>query len=147
MTYTYTRPEPKTRTIKPAIVVLAAIVLAIVTFNIMGPKSKPAPLATQPMSFGAPVEQDEAKASIKIPEALTYRGIDNAIRDFQMDNAQAGHKLKLAMKSDSNPVRRAFIYADRKFSLMAILVGFAFLFTLISFGFIRTSKDADLSNY
>lgn len=146
MTYAYTRPNPKRRMIKPAIAIVGATLLATILFNVMGPASKPTPLATQPTAFDGPVEHNTAKTKFQIPEAMTYRGIDNAIRDVQMDNAKIGHKMKLAMKSDANPIRRALIYADRKFSLMAILVGFAFLFTLLSFGFIRTSKD-DLSNY
>jgi len=54
--------------------------------------------------------------------------------------------MKMALISDKNPIKRVFIYVERKFSLMGILVGLAFIFTLISFGFVRTSKD-DLSNY
>jgi len=60
--------------------------------------------------------------------------------------AHIGHSMKMALISDKNPIKRVFIYVERKFSLMGILVGLAFIFTLISFGFVRTSKD-DLSNY
>ena len=147
MTYNYTRPEPKNRILKPAIAVIGATLLAVIAFNIMGPTSKPTPLATQPTAFSAPAEQDAAKTGFKVPEMLTYRGIDNKIRDVQMDNAVFGRKIKNKIMSDGNPIRSGLVYLDRKSSLMAILVGLAFLFTMVSFGFIRTSKDADLSNF
>lgn len=162
MTYSYTLPTPAVRMAKTAFTApmartvkigLAGLALAFLATTIIiatGPRSKPTPLATQPMVIKLVPAQAEAKtedkAGFKIPEALTYRGIDNAVRDFQMDNAHLGHSMKMAMISDKNPIKRFFIAVDRKFSLMGILVGLAFLFTLFSFGFIRTSRD-DLSNY
>lgn len=154
MTYVYTKPafrpnlEPKTvnKTFKASFAVLAGLTLLSVLFIAVTPTSKPTPLATQPMVIQMPATQMTASNGFKVPEAFTYRGIDNAIRDVQMDNARLGHKMKLALKSDRNPIKRFFTTADRKYSLMGVLVGLAFLFTLVSFGFIRTSRD-DLSNY
>lgn len=147
MTYNYTRPEPKNWKIKPAIAVIATTLLAVVAFNLMGSTSKPAPLATQPTAFSAPAEQDVAKAGISDLLVSKYKDVDSAIRDVQMDNAVTGRKIQNAIQSDRNPVRSALIFVDRKSSLMAILVGLAFLFTMVSLGFIRTSKDDDLSNF
>jgi hypothetical protein len=144
MTYSYTRPAKGNRNLKIAAIGFGILALVVTAMAITGPKHKATPLATQPMIIDMPIA--EPKAGFEIPEALTYRGVDNAIRDFQMDNAKIGHKMKVAMRSDANPVRNFFIAVDRKFSLMAILVGLAFLFTMVHLGFIRTSKD-DLSNY
>ena len=156
MTYVYTKPayeklelsaETKVKFLKCGAIALLTTAFVATAFVAFTPKSKPTPLATQP----AVIEIIPAHAAVETTPQLykqsLYRTIDNEIRDFQIDNAKVGHKMKMAMKSDANPIRKFFIWADRKFSFMAILVGLAFLFTMVSFGFIRTSKDADLSNY
>lgn len=147
MTYNYTRTKPKNWKIKPAIAVIATTLLAVVAFNLMGATSKPTPLATQPTAFSAPAQQDIAKTGISELLVSKYKGVDNAIREVQMDNAVFGRKIKNTIQSDRNPIRSALIFVDRRSSLMAILVGLAFLFTMVSLGFIRTSKDDDLSNF
>lgn len=147
MTYNYTRTKPKNWKIKPAIAVIATTLLAVVAFNLMGATSKPTPLATQPTAFSAPTQQDNAKTGISELLVSKYKGVDNAIREVQMDNAVFGRKIKNTIQSDRNPIRSALIFVDRRSSLMAILVGLAFLFTMVSLGFIRTSKDDDLSNF
>ena len=150
MTYIYSRPSfelaAKPKTLKIGAIALMSAILVTAVLMLAAPKSKPSPLATQPMTLelaGAPVE---TAINAKTPNALSYSAIDSVIRDVQIDNAHIGHSMKMALISDKNPIKRVFIYVERKFSLMGILVGLAFIYTLISFGFVRTSKD-DLSNY
>lgn len=151
MTYIYTRPsldlpvEPKK--LKFGAIALLVVLLIAAAFMISAPKPKPTALATQPMTLELAGAKTEVLPKVSAKDnALTYSAVDHAIRGVQIDNAHIGHSMKMALVSDKNPIKRFFTYVERKYSFMGMLVGLAFIFTLFSFGFIRTSKG-DLSNY
>ena len=155
MTYVYTktlfRPDLERKTSKKAVKIgmasVAVVAIAAAAFVMTAPKSKPAALATQPAIIKIPAQDIQTKATPSFQATELYRKADNAIRDVQIDNAHYGHSLKVAMNSDRNPIRSFFIAADRKFTLMGVLVGLSFLFTLYSFGFIKSRGGDDLANY
>lgn len=148
----------KAKASKLKIIAISAAVAAMTAFIVM-PKTQTATPAA-PQLAAAPAVQlagaaeptlrtqtlPQKQAALQIPEALTYKGIDSAIRDVQIDNAHLGHALKMALISDKNPIKVFFIWLERFFSLPALLVGFSFLFTLLMLGFIRPAGE-DLSNY
>ena len=150
MTYICTQPElgalAKRKKLKLAAIAFATIAVICAMILIGTPKSKPIPLATQPATFELTNSRDAMQKAYRIPEGLTYKAIDNTIRETQVDVAHLGHSMKLALVSDRNPVKQFIIGVERKYSVMGMMVGLAFIFTLFSFGFIRTAKD-DLANY
>jgi len=150
MTYIYTQPKfdssRKLKNLKLAAIGFSAIAIVCAVLLISAPKSKPTPLATQPTTLELTDSPVESQKLYQNAEGLTYTAIDNSIREAQVDVAHLGHSMKLALISDRNPIKQFIIGVERKYSVMGMLVGLAFLFTLFSFGFIRTSRD-DLANY
>lgn len=146
------------KTSKLKVIAISAAVAAMTAFIVM-PKTNTSAQVTPQFGAassvqlaGAPKLELRTKtplqkiSSVQVPEALTYKGLDSAIRNVQIDNAHLGHSLKMAMVSDRNPIKVFFIWLERVFSLPALLVGFSFLFTMLMLGFIRPAGE-DLSNY
>ncbi len=134
------------RKIKLGAIAFAAIAAICAAILMSAPQSKPRPLATQPATLELAGSSVDPQTTFKSSQKLSYHAIDNSIRDVQMETAHLGHSMKLALISDKNPIKRFFVCVERTYSLMGMLVGLAFIFTLVSFGFIRAPKG-DLSNY
>ena len=174
MTYCYTRSEAKvvaktkrftdyatkkfdiSKAVKPKTVAIVTATAVIGALLLMPSSAKTTKLPTTAQladsastleaPLATPVETTASASNFVIPENLSYRGLDNAIRDVQIDNAHLGHKMKMAMISDKNPIKHVYIWMERKFSFPALLVALAFIISLMTLGFIRPSND-DMYNY
>lgn len=85
-------------------------------------------------------------SDVNAPETPTLKGMNNTVRNFQMDVAPMGGKLKTAIQSDSNPMNKLLQLTDRNFGFFSLLMALAFLTIVLMLGLVKPANE-DLENY